>query len=133
MIRAVMEGVAMSLRDCAELAGEVGVRADEIRVTGGGARSKLWREILAATMNSRVSTTSVDEGPAYGAAMLAAVGMGAFGSVEQACASLIRVSESMEPDDDQARAYDAVYSLYRPLYGELKPFYERSACVFGRR
>jgi xylulokinase len=132
MTRAVVEGVTMSLRDCVELAREVGTGADEIRVTGGGAKSKLWREILAATMNSTVNTTSVDEGPAYGAAVLAAVGVGAFGSVEQACTSLIRVSESVEADDDQVRAYDAIYSLYRPLYGALKPFFERSACVFGR-
>lgn len=132
MIRAVMEGVAMSLRDCVELARDIGIVADEVRVTGGGARSKLWREILAATMNTTVSITSVDEGPAYGAAILAAVGAGAFDSVEQACDSLIKVSDGVRVDDNKARVYDEVYSLYAPLYGMLKPFFEESAYFSGR-
>lgn len=132
MTRAVMEGVAMSLRDCVELAGEVGVGASEVRVTGGGARSKLWREILAALMNSTVNITSVDEGPAYGAAILAAVGVGAFESVEQACERLIRVSESVRADRSETEAYNKVYSLYRPLYAALKPFFEQAAQALGR-
>jgi xylulokinase len=127
MARSVLEGVAFSLRDCVELGSEMDLKSNQVYVSGGGARSVLWRDILANVLDVQVVRTAVDEGPAYGAAILAAVGAGAFESVEQACEELIQEVNVDEPDPEMVRIYDALYEIYNPLYSTLRGFYESTA------
>jgi xylulokinase len=116
MTRAVMEGVAFSLRDSLEIMSELGHAPTEIRVTGGGARSPFWRQVLADVLGRPIARTTADEGPAYGAALLAGVAAGVFGSVDEACAGIALQPRLDEPDQDRARLYDDLYLAYRALY-----------------
>jgi xylulokinase len=116
LTRAVMEGVAYSLADCLQLMIELGVRVDHIRAVGGGARSHLWRQIQADVYGIPVHRTTVDEGPAYGAALLAGVTAGIFKSVSDAC-SVVRLRPDVaEPNPESARLYSRYLKIYRDLY-----------------
>src|SRR5581483_1029743 len=118
LTRAVMEGVAYSLADSLDLMAALGVSADEIRATGGGARSAAWRQILADVLDRPVHRTTVEEGPAYGAALLAGVTAGVFGDVEDA-ASRVRLASSAEtPDPERHARYAEQRHVYRRLYGD---------------
>lgn len=118
LARAVLEGVAFGLRDSLELMRSVGVsESTQIRATGGGSKSPLWRQILADVMETAVVTTSTSEGAAQGAAMLAAVGVGWFPTVEGACGQLVEVTGVIEPSE--ARLYSDQYQRYRALYPAL--------------
>ncbi|MFQ5629048.1 MAG: xylulokinase, partial [bacterium] len=118
--RAVMEGVSYSLRDCLELMKQRGIRIREIRASGGGARSELWRQMLADVFDAQVVTINMEEGPAFGAALLAAVGTGAYASVPEACRATIAVTSRREPAKATARIYDKNYVVYRSLYPALE-------------
>ena len=120
MIRAVLEGVAYSLRDGLEIFKEMGVPSQQVRASGGGGRSLLWRQIQADVFNREIVTINATEGSAYGAALLAATGTGGFHSVEEACRSCIRVNERCEPNPGRARIYEQYYAIYRGLYPRLK-------------
>jgi len=121
MTRALLEGVAFGLRDSFELMRATGLAGiSQVRITGGGARSPLWRQILADILGVELATVNTTEGAAYGAALLAATGAGAFATVEEACAAIIQVTGSTTPGPACA-AYDEVYSLYRGLYPALCP------------
>ena len=120
LTRAVLEGVSFGLRDSFELMKSVGLEnISQVRVTGGGARSPLWRQILADVFGAEIVTVNTEEGAAYGAALLAATGSGAFGSVEAACDETIEITGSTQPGKDQ-RVYENLYQLYRGLYPALK-------------
>ena len=124
LTRAVLEGVSFGLRDSFELLKEAGVdKISQVRVTGGGARSPLWRQILADVFGAEIVTVNTLEGAAYGAALLAAAGAGAFFSVEAACEATIQVTSTTEPGENQA-VYAERYPLYRALYPALKPTFE---------
>jgi xylulokinase len=116
MTRAVMEGVVFSLRDSLEVMEELGASPREIRATGGGTRNRFWRQLLADVFGRPIVRTVVDEGPAYGAALLAGVAAGTFASVEEACAAIEISPDVCEPDQRRARQYDEYYSAYRSLY-----------------
>lgn len=119
LTRAVLEGVAFGLRDSLELTKDVGVRVSEpIRATGGGSKSPVWRRILADVLEAPVATTSTSEGAAQGAAMLAAVGLGWFESVEQACRDLVKLNDVIDPPPDTS-VYEDAYARYRALYPAL--------------
>lgn len=120
MIRAILEGVAYSLRDGLEIFREMGVPTKQIRASGGGARSPLWRQIQADVFEREMVTVSATEGSAYGAALLAATGTGGFASVEEACRASIRVTDRCEPDPVRARLYAIYYAIYRDLYPRLR-------------
>ncbi|MFM7717998.1 MAG: xylulokinase, partial [Actinomycetota bacterium] len=120
LVRAVLEGVAFGLRDGLDLMAGVGVRTSEVRVTGGGSRSPLWRRILADVLEADVRTTSTAEGAAQGAAILAGVGAGWFGSVEDACRAFVEVGPAEPPTGDVA-TYRAAHARYRDLYPALAP------------
>jgi len=120
LVRAVMEGVAMGLRDSLELIRGMGLSVTEIRVSGGGARSRLWRQILADVFQTDTVVATATEGAAYGAALLAGVGGGVFGSVEQACDATIGVKDRVEPNPAQVELYERVYRVYRDLYPALR-------------
>ena len=121
LTRAVLEGVAFGLRDSLELMRSLGLSgSSQARATGGGSRSRLWRQIVADVLETPIGTTSASEGAAQGAAMLAAVGAGWFESVEDACREWIRVTDVTAPSEDAARYSDA-YDRYRELYPALAP------------
>jgi xylulokinase len=125
MTRAVMEGVAFSMRDGLEVMRGLGTPDDDMRAVGGGARSPLWRSLQADVYGRAVRRTEVDEGPAYGAALLAGVAAGAFADVEEASTRVRLRDEVTEPDAARAARYDELYAVYRGLYGALRePMHE---------
>ncbi len=119
LARAVLEGVSYGLLDSLELMRALGLQIDQVRASGGGARSPFWRQILADVFDTEIVTVNITEGAAYGAALLAGVGAGVFPSVEQACQAAIRITGSTEPGE-AARVYAAYYPRYRALYPALK-------------
>jgi len=122
LVRAVLEGVAFGLRDSLELLRELGVRADSGRVSGGGARSGLWLRIVASVLGIPLERTAVEEGSAYGAALLAGVAAGAFADVHEAVERCVRVREVVEPDPTWATAYAELHGRFRALYPALRSF-----------
>jgi xylulokinase len=121
LIRAVMEGVAFSLRDSFEIFKEIGAPIEKIRLGGGGAKSKLWRQIQADVYQKPVEILEADEGAAFGAAMLAGVGAGAWKSVDEACEKTIRVAETVLPKNESVEKLNRNYEVYRQLYSALRP------------
>lgn len=121
LIRAVMEGVALGLRDSLELMRGLGLPVTQVRSSGGGARSALWRQILADVFAADVVTVTATEGAAFGAALLAGVGAGVFASVEAACEATIGIGDHTAPDPSRATLYDRLYRVYRDLYPSLRP------------
>ncbi len=123
-LRAVLEGVAYSFRDCLEVTKELGIVPREIRATGGGARSKLWISIQVNTSGHPIVETTTDEGgAAYGAAILGGVGARVFETVQEACARLVRTKNTVEPDEELVKLYDRYFSFYRSLYPLFKNSY----------
>src|SRR5207253_7065351 len=125
LIRAVLEGVAFSLKDCFAIIREQGLQLEQMRATGGGAKGRLWRQIIADVLGGELVTTNAQEGPAFGAAQLAGVASGVYASVEQACDATVRVVERIRPHPDAERAYARAYETYRALYPALKPITSR--------
>jgi xylulokinase len=120
VIRAILEGVAFSLRDSLTLFQEIGVPIDSIRLGGGGARSPLWQQIQADIYGMPVELIEADEGAAYGAALLAGVGVGAWPSAEIACETAVRVAKCLQPDPKTAALMNLRYQEYRKLYPALQ-------------
>ncbi len=121
LIRSVLEGVAFGLKDIFNLMQGVGLGpVEEIRVSGGGAKSLLWRQILADTLGAELVTVNTTEGAAFGAALLAGVGAGIWSDVDTACAQTIQVSERVSPDLEDVKRYQAMHRQYQNLYPALK-------------
>ena len=120
MTQAVLEGVAFSMRDALEVAKSLGITITRSKVCGGGAKSDLWKQILANVLNIEIDVPETEQGPGLGAAMLAAVGCGAFENVKAACDAMIRVKETVKPDKDTAAKYDEKYAFYHKLYPAIK-------------
>jgi xylulokinase len=120
LVRAVLEGVAFGLRDSLELLRELGVSPEKGRVSGGGARSRLWLEIVASVLGIPLELTVVEEGSAYGAALLAGVASGVFADGREAVAACVQVREAIEPNADWACAYEEGYARFRALYPALQ-------------
>lgn len=118
--RAILEGVAFGLRDSFEILREMGLPITQVRASGGGARSAVWRQILADVSGYDHVTINVDEGPAFGVALLAGVGTGVWQSVPEACHATIQVVNNTPVKPDAHRAYEPYYVLYRKLYQHLK-------------
>lgn len=123
MTLAVLEGVAFGLRDSLEVARSLGIRIDSSRICGGGAKSPLWRQIIAAVMNVKLEIIESEEGPGYGAAILAAVGCGTFESVESACEKLVKVVDTVEPDPELVQKYEEKYQKFKQLYPIMKNWF----------
>ncbi|MBQ9981317.1 MAG: xylulokinase [Oscillospiraceae bacterium] len=119
-IRAVMEGVAYSLRDCKNIISEMGTEISDMMACGGGGTSPLWRSMLADLYDCPVKTVSCKEGPALGVAILAFVGTGVYDTVEQACDAMIKTDKVQEPDADASAQYEKYYQLYRKIYYSIK-------------
>lgn len=125
MTRAVLEGVAFGLRDNFNLMRRAGLPLpDQVRISGGGARSPIWRQIIADILNTELVTVNTTEGAAFGAALLAAVGTGVWSSVDAACDATIRVGEKTEPNVDAGPTYTFFHQRYQELYPALKEHYE---------
>jgi xylulokinase len=120
LARAVLEGVAYGLRDSLELLRELGVEPATGRASGGGARSRLWLEIVASVLELPLERCVVDEGSAYGAALLAGVASGTFADAEEAVAACVRVRETVEPNAAWAQRYADGYARYRALYPAIR-------------
>ena len=122
--RAILEGVAFSLRDSLEILRDFGISTSEVRATGGGGKSKIWRKIQADVYNAPITTVQSCEGGALGVGILAAVGTALYSSVPEACDAIIRTNEPLAPDAEQAKIYDGYFRLYDRLYQALKPEYK---------
>ena len=120
IVRAVMEGVAFSLRDTFTIFSELGVPVERIVLGGGGARSGLWRQIQADVYGRAVQTVAVEEGAAYGAAILAGVGGGVWKSVDEACEALVRPGDIVRPQPHAAGVMNDRYDEYRRVYPALR-------------
>jgi xylulokinase len=125
LARAVLEGVAYGLRDSLELLRDLGVRPQAARVSGGGARSELWLRIVASVLGLPLERTAVEEGAAYGAALLGGVAGGVFADVHEAVRACVRVRDVVEPEPAWQEAYEHGYARFRALYPAVRPLEER--------
>lgn len=119
-VRSVMEGVTYGLNDSLELIKEQGVEVNEIRAIGGGARSLVWQQIMADIFGQEISLLNVEEGPAFGAALIAGVGVGTYSNFEEAEEGIIKVVKTIPPRNENIDTYREYYSIYRNLYRSLK-------------
>ena len=129
LIRAVIEGVSYSQRDCLDIIEGLGVAVSSVRASGGGAKSEFWRALLAGILGKRVVTLETQEGSAYGAALLALAGTGEYASVPEVCRAAIRETASVSPDDAAAAFYRTAHGIYQSLYPALKPIYAQIAAL----
>lgn len=120
MLRAIMEGVTYSLADCNDILKKLGVNVHSMRVCGGGSKSPVWKNIMAALYRCNIKTLKQEEGPAYGAAILAGVAMGAFSSIQEACDNFIKEDKVIYCNDEEAALYEKYHQLYDKLYQDLK-------------
>lgn len=120
MTQAVLEGVAFGLRDSLEVARNLEIQIERTKICGGGAKSLLWKKIIANVMNLKVDVIESEEGPGYGAAILAAVGCGEFENVESAVDKLVHVVETVEPDAELVEKYEERYQKFKKYYPALR-------------
>ncbi|MBR6898111.1 MAG: xylulokinase [Lachnospiraceae bacterium] len=125
MTQAVLEGVAFGLRDSLEVARSLGIDIRKTKICGGGAKSPLWKRIIANVMNLDVESVVTEEGPGYGAAILAAVACGEFESVEDACAKLVKVKDVVKPEPELVAKYEDRYRKFSLLYPALKASFSK--------
>ena len=123
MIQAVLEGVAFGLRDSIEIAKAQGISITESTICGGGAKSPLWKKILANVLGITIKTVKNDEGPALGGAILAAVGCGKFANVVEATSGLVELSDIIEPEAELVAKYNERYEYFKKLYPAVKELY----------
>lgn len=124
MTQAVLEGVAFALRDSFEVAKSLGIHIERTKICGGGAKSPLWKKIIANVMNIKVDVIESEEGPALGGAMLAAVACGEYATVEEAAAKLVKVIDTVDPDPELAAKYEERYQQFKEIYPACKPLFE---------
>ncbi len=125
MTQAVLEGVAFAIRDSFGVARSLGISIDRTMICGGGAKSPLWKKIMANVLNIQVDVPQIEEGPAMGAAMLAAVADGTFASVKEAADCVVRVKETISPDPALAAAYDRQYRKFAQIYPAVRELFPK--------
>ena len=123
MMQAVLEGVVFALRDSLEVAKSLGIKIERTKICGGGAKSPLWRKMIANIMNLKVDIIESEEGPALGGAILAAVGCGEYESVEAAADKLVKIVDTVEPEAELVEKYEKRYQEFRQIYPALKPVF----------
>jgi xylulokinase len=131
LVRSVMEGATYAMRDCLEIIKGMDIPVKEIRLSGGGARSQFWKQLQADIYGQKVCTINAEEGPAYGVALLAAVGTGAYKNVVEACKATIRVVSETKPTAAGKKAYDRFYPQYGKLYRSLKKDFQEIEGLVG--
>ena len=119
-----MEGVSYSLCDCNDILEEMGIKVKEMMACGGGGKSKIWRQMLSDLYGCTVATINQEQGPALGVAILAGVGSGVYGSVQEACDKLITKAKETSPNAEDAEKYAKYHKLYQKLYKDLKDDYQ---------
>ena len=124
LTQAVLEGVAFALRDSFEVAKELGIKIERTKICGGGAKSPLWKKIIANVLNIKVDVLESEEGPSMGGAMLAAVACGEYGSVEEIAEKLVKVVDTVEPIPELAEKYEARYQQFRKIYPACKALFD---------
>lgn len=124
MTQAVLEGVAFAMRDCYEIAKDLGINITETKICGGGAKSPLWRKIMANVLNINVNIIESEEGPGLGGAMLAAVACGEYASVQEAADQIVKVVGTEKPDPALAAKYDERYAKFKEIYPTVKALYD---------
>lgn len=127
MTQAVLEGVAFAIRDSFEIARSLGIDITRTKICGGGAKSPLWRKIIANVLNIDVDIPLTEEGPALGAAMLAMVACGAYRSVDDAVKAIVKISDTVHPDSDTAARYEKQYGIFTEIYPALKGVFDKMA------
>jgi xylulokinase len=127
MVRSVMEGVTFAMRDSLEIIRQLKVPVKQIRASGGGSRSPFWRQIQADVFEQKVVTINAEQGPAYGVALLAAVGGGEYKNVQEACAATIKVVQETAPNKKASATYNTMFPEYQQLYRSLKDDFKRIA------
>lgn len=125
MTQAVLEGVAFALRDSLEVAKSLGIDLKRTKICGGGAKSPLWKKMIANILNLKVDVIESEEGPAMGGAMLAAVACGEYGSVEEIAAKVVKIVDTVEPDPELVAKYEARYARFKEIYPTCKPLFEK--------
>ena len=123
MTQAVLEGVAFAIRDSFEVAKSLGIQIERTKICGGGAKSPLWRRMIANVLNIKVDRIESEEGPALGGAMLAAVVCGVFSSVEEAAEKIVRVTETIEPEPELVEKYERQYQKFAKIYPTVKDLF----------
>ena len=127
MVRAIMEGVTYALRESLAIMRDLDVPVRQVRASGGGSKSKLWRQIQADIFGQQVVTTAADEGPAFGVALLAAVGVGAFKDIGEACDATVRLKSKTPVSSPTKKVYDRAFPIYQQLYGSLRESFQHIA------
>jgi len=125
MTQAVLEGVAFALRDSLEVAKSLGIKLERTKICGGGAKSPLWKKIIANVMNLKVDVIEAEEGPGLGGAMLAAVACGEYASVEEAAAAIVKVIESVEPEPELVAKYEEKYQKFKQIYPACRELFKK--------
>nr|MCR5510828.1 xylulokinase [Lachnospiraceae bacterium] len=123
MTQAVLEGVAFALRDSLEVARSLGIDLQRTKICGGGAKSPLWKKMIANIMNIKVDVIESEQGPGMGGAMLAAVACGEYPSVQAAADAIVRVVETVEPDPELAALYEERYQQFKKIYPTVKALF----------
>ena len=126
MTQAVLEGVAFAIRDSLEVARSLGIQITRSKICGGGAKSPLWKKMIANILNIKIDVIESEEGPGYGGAILAAVACGEYASVEEAAAKLVKVVDTVEPTPELVVKYEERYQEFSQLYPALKNFFNRN-------
>ena len=126
MLQAVFEGVAFAIRDSFEVAKSLGIQINRSNICGGGAKSALWKKIMANVLGIELDLLKTEQGPGYGGAILAMVGCGEFESVDEACAELIEVADTVKPDEELTALYEKKYNNFKKIYPALKNFFKES-------
>lgn len=124
MTQAVLEGVAFGLRDSLEVAKSLGITIKRTKICGGGAKSPLWKKIIANVLNLKVDVIESEEGPALGGAILAAVGCGEYENVESAAKAIVKVVDTIEPEEELAAKYEEKYQTFRKIYPTVKGLFK---------
>ena len=132
LVRSVMEGVTYGMRDSLELIRGLGTTVDQIYATGGGSRSALWRQMQADIYQAEIVTINIEEGPAFGAAILAGVGTGIYSSVESATDQIVKITSRTDTISDHVEIYEQYYRIYQDLYPVLKPKFDQVTEVVER-
>ncbi len=124
MTQAMLEGVAFAIRDSFEIAKDLGINITETNICGGGAKSPLWKKIIANVLGIKLNIIESEEGPGLGGAMLAAVACGEYASVEEAAAKIVKIVDCVEPDAELTAKYDAKYAKFKEIYPTVKALYD---------
>jgi xylulokinase len=129
VVRAIMEGVTFALRDSLAIIEELGVPVRQVRAGGGGAKNPFWRQMQADVFGKSVYAMAADEGPAYGVALLAAVGAGYYKNISEACAATVRTTEGSKPEAKTRKTYDRAFPVFQALYRALKDEFPKLDCT----